>query len=297
MQMRMGYLAVLFSSLCFGFLGYFGKVGYTMGYTPLTLLTARFVLAAVVLWAFALVKGGGGYRVTRQELPGLAAQGVGYAMTALGYFYALRYLSASLVAIIFYVHPVITTLAATVIFKEPLNRFKVGALVMAIAGTTLVSDPWAMRSGALAPAGLLWIAVAACSYSFFTILGQKTTNGRDSLVVTTYAITFCGLFLSLLNPPLYLFNGSMTVSMWWVAFGIGFISSVLAILFYVVGISIIGASRTSIVAAAEPLSGLVVAALLLGDRLAGWQWLGIALILVAVAVLQLDRQPQAKSAA
>lgn len=286
MTPQLGYLAVIFSSVCFGFLGYFGKVGYQLGFTPLTLQIARFWLATLMLWLVALPRGLARYRVGRRELVSLAAQGVGYAMTALGYFSALRYLSASLVAIIFYIHPVITTLAAAGIFGERITRTKISALLLAVVGTALVSNPQALLSGSLSWMGLAWVMVSSCSYSAFTLLGQKTTAGRDPLMVTTYAMTFCGLFLALFHPPLYLIDGSMTLPMWGIALGISFICSVLAILFYIVGVSIIGASRTSIVAAAEPLSGLIVSAILLGERLGGWQWLGMALILLAVGVLQ-----------
>lgn len=295
MTPQLGYLAVIFSSACFGFLGYFGKVGYQLGYTPLTLQIARFLLAALMLWVVALPRGLARYRVGRRELISLAAQGVGYAMTALGYFSALRYLPASLVAIIFYIHPVITTLAAAGIFGEKITRAKIIALLLALVGTTLVSDPRALLSGSLSLVGLAWVLVSSCSYSTFTILGQKTTAGRDPLMVTTYSMTFCGLFLALFHPPLYMINGSLTLPMWGIALGISFICSVLAILFYVVGVSIIGASRTSIVAAAEPLSGLIVSAILLGERLGGWQWLGMAMILLAVGALQAGKEPKSQS--
>lgn len=299
MTPQLGYLAVIFSSLCFGFLGYFGKVGYQLGYTPLTLQIARFLLAALMLWVVALSRGLSRYRVGQRELIGLAAQGIGYAMTALGYFSALRYLPASLVAIIFYIHPVITTLAAAGIFGEKITRVKVAALALAIVGTTLVSDPRAIIGGSLSLIGLAWVMVSSCSYSTFTILGQKTTTGRDPLMVTTYSMTFCGLFLALFHFPLFMVDGSLTLPMWGIALGISFICSVLAILFYVVGVSIIGASRTSIVAAAEPLSGLIVSAILLSERLGCWQWLGMALILLAVGVLQTNeskgQSPTAKA--
>ncbi|MGE5654785.1 MAG: DMT family transporter [Bacillota bacterium] len=153
MTTRLGYMAVIFSSACFGFLGYFGKVGYQLGFTPLTLQIARFLLAALMLWIVALPRGLSRYQVGRRELMTLALQGIGYAMTALGYFSALRYLPASLVAIIFYIHPIITTLAAAGIFGEKITRVKIASLLLAVVGTTLVSDPRALLGGTLSLAG------------------------------------------------------------------------------------------------------------------------------------------------
>ena len=287
MDKKLGYMAVLASSVCFGFLGYFGKIGYKLGYTPLSLLTVRFTLAAILLWIVAIVRGRHLYRAPRKDMLVLVAQGVAYACTALGFFNALRYLPASLASIIFYVHPILTIAAATFLFKERLTLPKCIAVMLAVLGTALISAPGGSGSG-FQLTGFLWITFGAASYSVFTLIGQKTTQAAEPFVVTTYSITFCALTLILLNPPLYMLDGSLSAPMWAVGVGIGFISSVLAILLYVVGIKAIGAARTSIVSAAEPVSAVILAALLLGERLVGPQWIGMFLILLAVGTLQFE---------
>lgn len=284
MKTRMGYLAVIVSSFFFGFNGFFGKVGYELGYTPLMLLTVRFTVAALVMWGVAIVRGVKAYRSTSAALRWYVPQGIAYALTSLGFFNALRFMPAGLVGIFFYVHPLITMLFATLLFGERAGKKVLLAAFMAICGTALVS--WSGGSLSASIPGLMWIAFSACSYSAFTLIGQKTTADQDSTVVTTYSITFCALFLASLNPPLYMVNGSMTSLMWMVGLGIGIICSVLAILLYVVGIKAIGASRTAIVSAAEPLSGVLLASLLLAERLVFWQWMGMALIVAAVVSLE-----------
>jgi drug/metabolite transporter (DMT)-like permease len=287
MNKRLGYLAIMASSFCFGFLGFFGKVGYELGYTPLSLLTVRFALATGMLWALALVRGTSLYKVPLGTMPILVTQGVSYAGTALGFFYALSYWSASLAAIVFYLHPVLTITVATFLFKERFTRSKGAAVLLAVLGTALISSPGSGAAG-FHPLGFLWITFGAASYSLFTLIGQRTTRGMDSLTVTTYSITFCALTLVLLNPPLYMFNGSLTLPMWAVGLGVSFVSSVLAILLYVVGIKAIGAAKTSVASALEPLSAVLLASLLLGEKLLGLQWAGMALILLAVMALQFD---------
>lgn len=284
MKARMGYIAVIVSSFCFGFNGFFGKVGYELGYTPLRLLTVRFTVAALVMWGIALVRGAKAYKCTLAELRWYVPQGIAYALTALGFFNALKFMPAGLVGIFFYVHPLVTMLFASLLFGEKAGKKVLLAAFLAICGTALVS--WSGGSLSASIPGLMWIAFSACSYSAFTLIGQKTTANQDSTVVTTYSITFCAVFLASLNPPLYMMDGTLTSRMWLVGLGIGIVCSVLAILLYVVGIKAIGASRTAIVSAAEPLAGVLIASLLLAERLVFWQWMGMALIVVAVASLQ-----------
>lgn len=277
----LGLAAVLLSSFFFGFNGYFGKVGFELGYTPLRLLTVRFTVAAIVMWGIMVWYGKNKGGIPRTELASLAVQGVAYALTSLGFFKALDVMPAGLVVVLFYVHPLITMTAARIIWGERVNKSMLGAVILALVGTALVT--WSDGGRTIAPLGLLWIAFSACSYAAFTLIGQKTTGKLDATVVTGYSITFCALFLSLLNPPLYMLSGELTATMWLVGLGIGIICTALAILFYVVGIKSIGASRTAILSAAEPLSGVLIAAVLLNERLFAWQYVGMALIVAAVA--------------
>lgn len=282
---RYGYLSVLLSSVCFGFLGYFGKIAYSLGFTPLQLMTVRFILAALLMWPLALVRDRQAYRLSQTETMWLVVQGVAYAFTALGFFYALSYLPAGLAAVLFFVHPLLTMVMSRILWQEAVGGRLAAAAALSFAGVALVSQSPAGGAQGDWLLGLLWIGLAAASYSCFTLLGRKTTRTHDSIAVTTYAITFCALFLILLNPPVYLVDGSMSSGMWLVAFGLSFIATVMAILLYVVGIKSIGASVTAVLSAFEPLSGLVVAFLLLGERLSLTQTAGITLIIFAVLMI------------
>ena len=314
MTARQGFWAVLLSSFCFGFLGYFGKTGYALGYTPLTLLTVRFILASLMMWGFAIAARykqksknkkqkskrendmgvpikSQSYKISLSETKWLALQGVAYALTALGIFNAYRYMPAGLVGVLFYVHPLLTILAMSLLWHERVTKTLIQSAGLAVVGAALVSQSATGANAAVSVVGLLWIALGAAAYCAFTLIGQKTTAGLDSLVVTTYSITFCALFLVMLNPPIYMLNGTISIEMWVVGLGISFVSSVVAILLYVVGIKAVGASRTAIISAAEPLSGVLLAALLLGEKLIAVQVLGIAVILVSVWNLQRRATP------
>ena len=285
----LGYGAIAASCFCFGFLGYFGKIGYSLGYTPVTLMTVRFVLAAVILWMIALYRGLRLYTVGAASLPLLALQGLAMTGTSFGYFASLQYLSASLAAIVFYLHPVLTIAVTTLFLREKFTWPRGLALTMAVLGTTFISGGFGNGSVSADARGLLWILAGAASYSIFTLIGQRTTRGMDSIGVTTYALTFCALGFALMKPPGYMFDGSITLPMWAVGLGIGFICSVLAILLYVVGIRAVGAARASVASALEPLSGVLLAAVLLGERMLPLQWVGMSVILLAVIVLQADK--------
>jgi len=295
MTPKIGYAAIALSSLCFGFLGSMGKFGFALGYTPLSLLTVRFTLAALMMWTVAMVVGIRKYAVTPKFHPWLVAQGVAYATTSLGFFIALQHLPAGLVSIVFYIHPLITMVAANLLWKERLGRTVLIAALLAVLGTALVSQDGTTNLGN-SLGGFAWVTFSALSYSAFTLLGQKSTNQQNALVVTTYSITYCALFLILLNPPLYIFDGSLTLDMWLIGLFIGLVSSALAILLYIVGVKAVGAAKASIASALEPLSGVFIAALLLDERLQMLQWFGVLAVILAVLYLQTGANQEAPRA-
>jgi drug/metabolite transporter (DMT)-like permease len=103
-----GALLCLASATAFGAMGIFGKLAYAEGATVGTLLAARFVLAAALLWVYAA--GSRGIRrlraVPRRDLAlALGLGAVGYSAQAGSYFAALDRLDASLLSLLVYTFP------------------------------------------------------------------------------------------------------------------------------------------------------------------------------------------------
>src|SRR5947209_20555318 len=103
-----GAVVCLLSAAAFGAMGIFGKLAFDDGATAGTLLAARFVIAAVVLWCLMAMKGSlSAIRaVPRRDLAiALGLGACGYALQAACYFVALEHLDASLLSLILYTFP------------------------------------------------------------------------------------------------------------------------------------------------------------------------------------------------
>ena len=128
---RSGALLCLASAAAFGAMGIFGKLAYDEGASVATLLSIRFVLAAVLFWALAVATGA--IRDLR-ALPwrdlgvALALGAVGYSAQAGCYFAALRRLDASLLSLVLYTFPAIVAVAAIVLGRERASRRAAAAL-------------------------------------------------------------------------------------------------------------------------------------------------------------------------
>ena len=82
----------------------FAKYAYAAGFDAVSLLTVRFVLAALIFWGIVAVRGAQLPR-RRIVLTGLALGGVGYATQAGLFFGALERIDASLTSLLLYTYP------------------------------------------------------------------------------------------------------------------------------------------------------------------------------------------------
>jgi len=290
-----GYLMVTISSLGFGTLGLWAKWGYQAGFTPLTLLVVRFGLASVLLWLLVL------QRYRRIPWPGkrgaiqlLVHGGVLYALTAGCMFQGLKLLPAGLASMLFYLHPVSTTLLAALLWHERTNRKQLVALIAAVLGTALLAG--GAFSGSLSFGGVAFVLVAAMTYSGFTLNGQLTKHLGSPLVTCAYTTTGCFLGLLLWTRPNLAWFLQLNAQQWGIGLGVASLGTVIGIMLFLSGVAIIGASQTAIIAALEPLSGVLFSLLFLGEQLSGTQLLGIVSILGSVAILTV-RVPRARSEA
>ena len=185
-----GALLCLASATAFGAMGIFGKLAYAEGATVGTLLAARFVLAAALLWAFAA--GSRGVRRLR-ALPrrdvalALGLGAVGYSAQAGSYFAALDRLDASLLALLVYTFPAIVAVTAVVIGRERASLRTALALSLASAGLVLVLAGAA--AGALDPLGTALGLTAAVVYSAYILSSEGVAERIGPVALSTLVCT------------------------------------------------------------------------------------------------------------
>jgi drug/metabolite transporter (DMT)-like permease len=187
----------------------------------------------------------------------------------------------------------LVTLGAVALYGERLTPVRAAALTLAGVGLTLVVLSPVLASGTinLDPLGLgLAVAAALCQAAFFLIAGRGfepvpaartaayaiVTAGIMALVLTIISGDLAGLALPLNVADAWL----------WILAG-GIIGAAIPTTALLVGIGIIGPSRAAILMTIEPLVGVTIATILLGERPTVIQICGGAAVLAAVVVLQL----------
>lgn len=290
-----GTLLCLGSATAFGAMAVLGKLAYDGGATVGTLLSVRFLLAAVLFWGLVFA-GGAAHELRalggRDMGIALALGACGYAIQAGCYFAALERIDASLLSLLLYTFPAMVAAAAVALGRERMDARRVGALVLASGGLALVVA--GAGAGALDPLGAALGLGAAVVYSTYIlvsegIVGRVGPRLLSALVCTGAAATLT-LGSSLLGE---LRPGELTATGWgWLAC-LALVSTVAAVSLFFAGLKRVGPTTASILSTAEPVVTVLLAFLVFGELLGAVQLIGGALVLGAVLVLASYRPRQA----
>jgi drug/metabolite transporter (DMT)-like permease len=269
-------------------MGVFGKLAYDEDATVGTLLAVRFVLAALLLWAFVL---GTGRARALHALPrrdvglALALGAAGYSAQAGAYFAALERLDASLLGLLVYTYPVLVTVAAVALGREVAGPRTAAALALASAGLVLVLAGAA--GGALDPLGTALGLGAAVIYSAYILVSEGVAARLGALALSTLVCTGAAVTLTAgalagggLDP------GAVTAAGFgWLA-ALALVSTVGAIALFFAGLRRVGPAAASILSTLEPVVTVALAFAVFGESLGPAQLAGGLLVLSAVVVVR-----------
>lgn len=279
MRQRAGILFILLSAASFGAMPIFARFAYRSGVDTFTLLGLRFAMATVVMAGWMAAR-----RVPwprGRTLLGLIAMGaLGYVGQSFCYFSALQHAPAGLVALLLYLYPALVAALAVLILKERLTRRKTVALCLALGGAVLTIG--VSRGGT--PTGIAFGVCAAVIYAVYIIAGTRLLQTAPAIPASTVIIASTGLVylgLTALRGPQW----PATPAGWAAVAGVAIFGTVIAIVAFFAGVERIGPTSAATLSAFEPVVSVVLAGLVLGERLAPLSLVGGALILSAVVLL------------
>ena len=155
---------------------------------------SRFLFQSLYLLPFVLL--GGGLRPGRdsgRDLGWQALRGMLIALATLFFFWGLKYLPLADAISIFFVEPLILTLLAAVILKEPVGWRRLGAVALGFVGALIVIRPSFQVFGWPA---VLPLCAAGC-FAFYLLLTRRLVRSGDAIAMQFLSGIFGGLTLSL----------------------------------------------------------------------------------------------------
>lgn len=257
------------------------------GLSPESISFWRFVVGALLL--IAMFARPVHWPRLRAQAAWLAGAGACMAMYVLCWFLGIARIGAAVPTLIaLCLPPVLVTMLAVAQGRERLDAGLVATLAAALAGTALV----VMRHGGMAAgtpgevvlAGVGFSVASAVLYAGFTLvsgrLSQALGAGPATMGLTVVAAAVMGL--SALYTPLA-WPDEIPPEAWLLYLGL--VTAALALLAFSWGAARLTPTALTVATLVEPLTAVLLAALLLGEALSAAQWLGAVLMLASIAAL------------
>ncbi|WP_040779991.1 DMT family transporter [Nocardia pneumoniae] len=252
------------------------------GLPPVSVATCRLAVGGLLLVALLATR--------RQPWPRnplawrrIGAVAVLAATFQAAYFGAVAAASVSLATLITIgMSPVVVAVLEHVTGRRSVDRRRAATIGIALCGLALlVGIPSGDASAGGLLAGAVLASAAAAAFATLTVINAAPVPGLDAMTTTGLGFTGGALLL----VPVAATSGlafDPTVGSLALVLLLGLVPTAVAYTLYFRGLSDVGPGIAAVLALLEPLTGAVLAAAVLGERLTAHGLLGAALLLVAL---------------
>jgi drug/metabolite transporter (DMT)-like permease len=224
-------------------------------------------------------------QVKRRDLPWLAAiGGLGMGLLHVTWNMSVVMNGMAVATVLQYNAPFFVAIVSWFVWREPLTWRKVTAVILAFAGTILVSQLDWQAGSQITLNGILVGLGTAVSFSNISLFGKKLSGDYNIWTILFYTFLF-GAAALLPFQLGHLRPGTVSMTAVAAFLGLVLVSTIIGYAFYTTGLNRLQSSVAVIVATMEVPFAAVVAYLAFSQRLDGWQILGAILVVSGVALL------------
>ena len=259
--------------------------------SPLFSLAMRFLISGLigVLIARAM---GQSWRLTPAQWKATMIFGICQNALYLGLnFVAMQWVGASVAAIIASTMPLLVALASLLVFRETIRPLGLAGLVAGVAGVALIM-------GTRISAGVDLLGIALCGLGVLALttatlaLRGATSGGNFMMVVGLQML----IGSAVLFPAALLFETIRVEPSLPLVLAFAYttvVPGLMATFIWVVLLNRIGAVRAATFHFLNPVFGVAIASLLLGESLGMLDLIGVGVVTLGILAVQLSRQPSA----
>ena len=282
---RSAAVSILLAAVLWGIIGLWNRELMASGFTPTDIVLVRNFGGMVLLSALFAVKNRRVFRVEREHLKYFFGTGVvSILLFTLCYFTCQKLCSLAVASVLLYTAPSFVVVLSAILWREPITRKKLLALVLTMVGCACVCGLFS-DTLTVTISGVLLGLGAGFFYALYSIFGRYALAHYDSMTVTVWTFLFAGVAsLVLFNPERMAVLFSPKVWLLTVAL-VGF-STVLPYLFYTKGLSQVESGRASIMASLEPVVAALTGVLVFGEPMGILTLTGMACVLAGVYILR-----------
>ena len=294
---RIGYVFAATGAVLFSTKAIFIKLAYGHGVDAETLLALRMGLSLPVYVAIGWLALRDRRR-RREALPTRALVLRAMLVGLLGYWFAsytdflgLEYISAQFERLILFTYPLFIVLFGAMFFGHRIESRALLALAVSYAGLALIFGEHLSFGGRSVVIGTLFVLASALAFALYQLLAKEVIGRMGPRIFTCIAMGGAGVgaFLQFFatHPASAL---AVAAPVWGYGFLLAIFATVLPSFFLSAALHRISAQANGAIGTVSPIATIVMAAVVLGERMTALGLFGTALVLAGVGWFTLSER-------
>lgn len=290
-QVLKGVFLVAFGATSYGMLATFVKMAYDEGYTTAEVTTSQFVLGIIGILLINLFQKtknkNTALKASKRNIFHLMLAGTSLGMTSLFYYLAVKYIPVSIGIVLLMQTVWMGVLLEMILEKKLPSTQKIVSVVIVLVGTVLATN-LINNEVQLDWRGMMWGVLAAASFTTTMFTANRVATNISSAQRSLYMllggaiIVFTFSIITQVTP----FNFEIFLK-WGIVLSL--FGTIIPPMLMNAGFPLTGIGLGSIVSALELPVSVTMAYLLLNETVTMTQWFGISLIIVAIILMNINR--------
>jgi drug/metabolite transporter (DMT)-like permease len=248
--------------------------------SPARVTQSRALIAVVVLVPYAAHRGvlrlnGGFWK--------FALLGLNLAIVNVTFFWALDALGVGPGATIQFLAPILVLGWMVVVHKVHVRSLVWIAAVFAVVGVGLVTQAWMLEESDVL--GVLSGLVSAVAFASYLLYGEYLGKTYKPAQIAAWGFVFASV-IWLVVLPIWTFPTDIGAAAWRDLLIIGVLGTAVPFIIHFGALRLTSSGIVGVAATAEPAIAAIAAAIMLGQALEPIQWIGVVVVVVAIATVQ-----------
>lgn len=285
-----GGFLVFLGACSFGVLSSIVKTAYRAGYTLGEVTGVQCFFGMLILWGLHLI-----FRTVKNKKDIVSKNkqitqkwkviivGIFPGLVGICYYQCVQLVPASIAIILLMQYLWISVIIDFVVFKNKPSKLQLLAVIVIIMGSCLAAGIF-NNEIRLNLKGCAFGFLAALMYTLFISTSSKIGNELPKLEKSALMITGACIITFLIFPPLFFFKLNISDQIYQLGLLLALLGTVIPPFLFSVGIPKIGISLSAILSAAELPVAVMSSYFYLKESVYSTQWLGVIIILFAIAL-------------
>jgi drug/metabolite transporter (DMT)-like permease len=285
-----GVFLVALGATSYGMLATFVKLAYKDGYTTAEVTSSQFIygiLGVLLINLFQkLVNKEKAQKASSKNIFQLMVAGTSLGMTSVFYYLCVKYIDVSIAIVLLMQTVWMGVLLEWILDKKRPSTQKIISVIIVLFGTFLATKLYEFTTQ-LDWRGIFWGILAAASFTTTMFTANKVALGISSAQRSLYMLL--GGAVIVFTFSAFTQVGSLNIGIF-KNYGLflALFGTIIPPILLNAGFPKTGLGLGSIVASLELPVSVLMAFLILNEKVVIWQWSGIALIILAIVIMNLN---------